>query len=166
MDNKGGKTEPLILDKATPPDITMHILRRADEFPDWLTIDSLAEFVHENIKPYEDRLADTRRAVEIAIDPDGAKGAFILVAEADRKPVGALIMHRTGMKGYIPENILLMVCVHPSARGLGVGGRLIRTGIETADGDVKLHVEYDNPAKQVYEKLGFTTKYAEMRFYK
>jgi GNAT superfamily N-acetyltransferase len=75
-------------------------------------------------------------------------------------------MLRTGMKGYIPENILLMVCVHPSMRGLGVGGRIIRKGIKEAEGDVKLHVEYDNPAKQVYEKIGFTTRYAEMRYMK
>ncbi|MDK2978441.1 MAG: hypothetical protein PWP52_1155, partial [Bacteroidales bacterium] len=32
--------------------------------------------------------------------------------------------------------------------------------------DVKLHVEYDNPAKRLYERLGMTTKYAEMRLKK
>lgn len=149
-------------DKKT--EIFIHLYRRAEEFPSWLTVDSLAEFVHENIKPYEDTLEDTRHAVELALDPDAPKGAFILVAEEAGKPVGALIMLRTGMKGYIPENILLMVCVHPSMRGRGLGGRIIRKGIEEADGDVKLHVEYDNPAKQVYEKIGFTTKYAEMRY--
>ncbi|MBD3168017.1 MAG: GNAT family N-acetyltransferase [candidate division Zixibacteria bacterium] len=147
-------------------EIPVHVYRKIEDFPAWLTVDSLAEFVYENIKPYEDSLEDTRRAVEIAIDPDRPKGGFLLVAEENGKPVGALIMHRTGMKGYIPENILLMVCVHPSTRGKGVGGRIIRKGIEVADGDVKLHVEYDNPAKQVYEKIGFTTKYAEMRFNK
>jgi ribosomal-protein-alanine N-acetyltransferase len=144
----------------------IHVLRKSADFPEWLTPDSLARFVYENIKPYEDTLEDTRRAIEIAIDPDRPKGAFILMAESEQKPVGALIMLRTGMKGYVPENILLMVCVHPSTRGQGVGGLLIRKGIELADGDVKLHVEYDNPAKQVYEKIGFTTKYAEMRYTK
>jgi GNAT superfamily N-acetyltransferase len=147
-------------------DIKIHILRDKDEFPSWMTVNQLAEFIYENIKPYEDTLTDTQRAIEIALDPDRPKGAFVLLAEENHKPLGALIMHRTGMKGYIPENILLMVCVHPSTRGKGVGGTLIRKGIELADGDVKLHVEYDNPAKQVYEKIGFTTKYAEMRYVK
>ena len=142
------------------------VLRRLDDLPPWLTIKSLSRFVYENIKPYEDTLEDTRRAVEMALDPDRPEGAFILVAEKDRNPVGALIMLRTGMKGYVPENILLMVCVHPSMRGKGVGGQLIRKGIDTADGDVKLHVEYDNPARKVYEKIGFTSKYAEMRYIK
>lgn len=142
------------------------VLRSIDDFPPWLTVESLSRFIYENIKPYEDTLEDTRRAVETALDPDHPKGAFILVAEDNRKPVGALIMLRTGMKGYVPENILLMVCVHTSVRGKGVGGRIIRKGIETAEGSVKLHVEYDNPAKKVYEKIGFISKYAEMRYLK
>jgi ribosomal protein S18 acetylase RimI-like enzyme len=51
-------------------------------------------------------------------------------------------------------------------RGKGVGSKIIRKGFELADGDVKLHVEYDNPAKRLYERLGMTTKYAEMRYRK
>jgi ribosomal-protein-alanine N-acetyltransferase len=147
-------------------EINIHVIRKRGDFPSWTDVDNLAKFIYENIKPYEDTLDDTRKAVEIAIDPDHPKGAFILVAEENQKPVGALIMLRTGMKGYVPENILLMVCVHPSMRGRGVGGQIIRKGIDLAEGDVKLHVEYENPAKQVYEKIGFTTKYAEMRYIK
>jgi len=70
------------------------------------------------------------------------------------------------MKGYIPENILLMVCVHPLMRGKGIGGKIINKSIELANGNIKLHVEHDNPAKQVYESIGFISKYAEMRYYK
>ncbi|MCD6163115.1 MAG: MarR family transcriptional regulator [candidate division Zixibacteria bacterium] len=147
-------------------DIIIHEIRSLSDKPDWISLEELASFIYKNIKPFEDTLEDTRRAVEIAIDSDQPKGAFVLLAEIDKKPVGALIMHRTNMKGYIPENILLMVCVHPSMRGKGLGGKIIKKGIELADGDVKLHVEYDNPAKQVYEKIGFTSKYAEMRYHK
>ncbi|MCW8831309.1 MAG: GNAT family N-acetyltransferase, partial [Gammaproteobacteria bacterium] len=41
---------------------------------------------------------------------------------------------------------------------------VVERALEEAEGDVKLHVEYDNPAKHLYERLGFTTKYAEMRW--
>jgi ribosomal protein S18 acetylase RimI-like enzyme len=70
------------------------------------------------------------------------------------------------MSGYIPENILLFIAVHPSARGMGIGGKIIKHSFEISKGDVKLHVEYDNPAKRLYERLGMTTKYAEMRYHK
>ncbi len=35
-----------------------------------------------------------------------------------------------------------------------------------AKGDIALHVEPNNPAKFLYEKLGFTNKYLEMRYQK
>jgi ribosomal protein S18 acetylase RimI-like enzyme len=54
--------------------------------------------------------------------------------------------------------------VDPETRGRGIGGALIERCLAEADGDVKLHVDYDNPAKRLYERLGFTSKYAEMRW--
>ena len=38
--------------------------------------------------------------------------------------------------------------------------------IDNAQGNIALHVEPDNPAIKLYEKLGFTNKYLEMRLNK
>ena len=38
------------------------------------------------------------------------------------------------------------------------------TAARLTEGDLALHVEYDNPAKRLYERLGFRSKYAEMRY--
>jgi ribosomal protein S18 acetylase RimI-like enzyme len=38
--------------------------------------------------------------------------------------------------------------------------------IEHTQGNIALHVEPDNPARKLYEKLGFTNKYLEMRLNK
>jgi len=54
--------------------------------------------------------------------------------------------------------------VHRGQRGRGVGSALIQTGVQRCGGPVKLHVEYENPARRLYERLGFTSKYAEMRW--
>lgn len=75
-------------------------------------------------------------------------------------------MNETGMEGFIPENILVYIAVDANIRGKGIGKQLINEAISRVNGDVKLHVEYDNPAKNLYERLGFTNKYAEMRFTK
>ena len=75
-------------------------------------------------------------------------------------------MNRTGMTRYIPENILVYVAVDQNLRGKGLGGKIISRALELADGNTALHVEYDNPAKRLYERLGFKSKYAEMRFTK
>ena len=79
---------------------------------------------------------------------------------------GIVIMIETGMTDYIPEYFLVYVAVNSKLRGQGIGGKLIDESLAKADGDVALHVEYDNPAKRLYERLGFTSKYAEMRYKK
>ena len=93
-------------------------------------------------------------------------GGFVLVLEVDTAIQGVTIVNKTGMDGYIPENILVYIAVHKNARGKGYGKTLMNKAIEVADGDIALHVEPNNPAKFLYEKLGFENKYLEMRLKK
>ena len=144
--------------------LLIHEIHRFDDFPSWVTPDDLASFMHESLKPYEDPVEFIRQGISDTLEPKAGEAGFIVLAESDKKPVGAVIMMRTGMKGYIPENILVWVAVDPSMRGKGVGGKIIKHSFDLADGDIKLHVEYDNPAKRLYERLGMTSKYAEMRY--
>ena len=53
-----------------------------------------------------------------------------------------------------------------SERGKGIGKQMMLKAIEIADGNLALHVEPDNPARFLYEKIGFTNKYLEMRYIK
>jgi ribosomal-protein-alanine N-acetyltransferase len=147
-------------------EVKIHKLRSFEDFPLWLNPEQLAVFLYESLKPYEDSMQDIQQGIADALKPQLGEAGFILVAESDRKPVGALVMLRTGMKGYVPENLLLWVAVDPAVRGKGVGSQIIRRAFEEVDGDVKLHVEYDNPAKRLYERLGMKSKYAEMRYEK
>lgn len=133
------------------------------EFPDWAPRDAVARFFHETMEPYNDELEDVRAALDYALVPERGQGGFLMLVREDETLLGALLMLRTGMKGYIPENVLLFVSVLPETRGRGIGGELIKRSIAECDGNVKLHVEHDNPAKRLYERLGFTSDYAEMR---
>ena len=49
-------------------------------------------------------------------------------------------------------------------RGKGFGKQIVEECFIHCTGNIKLHVEYDNPAKRLYERIGFATKYAEMRY--
>jgi len=145
-------------------DIQLHVVNRSEGCPAWTNWDALAAFLNESLKPYEDTLADIRRGIDDAFEQRGGRRGFVLIAETDRRPAGALVMLRTGMKGYVPENLLLFVAVAPSLRGRSIGRRLVRRAIELTDGDIKLHVEQDNPAQRLYEQVGFQSKYTEMRY--
>ncbi|MBN2193543.1 MAG: GNAT family N-acetyltransferase [Polyangiaceae bacterium] len=143
------------------PEIT--IVTSGQELPEWTSREALAVFIHEFMKPYEDTLPDTRRGVDDALGHRPDAGGFVVLARVGRRLAGALVMLRTGMRGYVPENLLLFVAVDDRLRGHGIGGTLIRAAVARCDGSVKLHVEYDNPARRLYQRLGFTNKYAEMR---
>lgn len=137
-----------------------------NEWPDGLTRDEYVDFLFTHLDRFGDPKDAINKCIDFAFGKDGLLGGFCLAAYDEGELIGALIMNTTGMSGYIPENILVYVAVHQERRGKGYGGKICKEAMEMADGDVKLHVEYDNPAKRLYERLGFTNKYAEMRFKK
>lgn len=123
----------------------------------------IADFLCDNLGKYGDPKADILKCLEYALDQGTQAGGFVVLAKEREQIVGALIMNKTGMSGYIPENILVYIAVDASQRGKGLGSKIMETAINFANGAVALHVEADNPARKLYERLGFTNKYLEMR---
>lgn len=152
-------------EKHTPQteNVRLHFARGLNEFPPRVGPEDVCRFLHRALKPFEDSRSDIARGISDAVSPGLPGQGFVLLAMLGDTIVGALVMLKTGMRGYIPENLLLYVAVDPDHRGEGLGKRLCREATAAVDGDVKLHVEYDNPAKRLYERLGFENKYAEMR---
>lgn len=142
------------------------IVENEEDLPEWAPRDEVARFFHETMEPWNDSLEDVQAALDYLFSDAEGRGGFLTLLRHEEKLGGAVAMLATGMSGYVPAHILLFVSVDPSTRGKGLGGRLIQAALDHCPGDVKLHVEYDNPAKRLYERLGFTTKYAEMRYTK
>ncbi|MGM0506499.1 MAG: GNAT family N-acetyltransferase [Bacteroidota bacterium] len=125
--------------------------------------DEIADFLHEHLDEYGDPKEDILACLAYAAGDKPHRSGVILVAHDGEKILGAAVLNHTGMKGYIPENILVYIAVHSEARGQGLGKELMTRIIDLADGAIALHVEEDNPARFLYEKVGFETKYLEMR---
>lgn len=126
-------------------------------------INETVRFLHQHLDEFRDGTEDIKKCINYALSLDHGKGGFILHAFYQNKLAGVLIMNNTGMSGFIPENILVYIAVDAQYRGKGFGAAIIKEAIKNTKGNIKLHVEYDNPAKRLYERLGFTSKYAEMR---
>lgn len=124
----------------------------------------VAQFLYDHLDQYGDKLEDIRKAIDYVFAPN--RGGFIVLGLENETIIGAVVVNETGMSGYIPENILVYIAVDQEMRGKGVGKRLMQYALETASGQVALHVEPDNPARHLYENLGFTNKYLEMRYQK
>ena len=126
----------------------------------------IADFLYEHLDEFGDPHEDIMKCLDYALDKAVDKGGFAVLSRENGLIVGAVVMNKTGMAGYIPENILVYIAVDASQRGKGVGRKIMSTAINMANGSIALHVEPDNPARHLYEKLGFTHKYLEMRLKK
>ena len=80
-------------------------------------------------------------------------GATLDVIEVDGSPAGRLYVHRG------PSDIRIMdIALAPSFRGRGIGTSLLRGLMDEADASgrkLSIHVEVNNPARSLYDRLGF-----------
>jgi ribosomal-protein-alanine N-acetyltransferase len=135
--------------------------------PSVAQIDELVSFLYQHLDEFGDPQNDIRKAADYALSINqSSPGGLILAAHIDNEIVGVVVTNTTGMSGYIPENILVYIATHKAHRGKGIGKRLMEAAIQHCKGDIALHVEPNNPATHLYESLGFTSKYLEMRLKK
>jgi ribosomal protein S18 acetylase RimI-like enzyme len=79
-------------------------------------------------------------------------GEFLII-EDDGRPVGRLLLHRTA-----GEINVIDISLMPEHRGRGIGTKLLRDVLaegEATNRKVSIHVEHFNPAKRLYQRLGF-----------
>jgi ribosomal protein S18 acetylase RimI-like enzyme len=80
-------------------------------------------------------------------------GATLDVIEVDGSPAGRLYVHRG------PSDIRIMdIALAPGFRGRGIGTSLLRSLMDEADESARklsIHVEQNNPARSLYDRLGF-----------
>lgn len=136
------------------------------EKPDSKEKNEIIDFLFKHLDQYGDAREDIARCIGFALKEFPSFGGFVIVSYHEEEISGVVVVNRTGMTGYIPDNILVYIATHRDLRGKGIGKQLMKQTLDLAEGDVKLHVEPDNPARFLYEKIGFTSKYLEMRYIK
>jgi ribosomal-protein-alanine N-acetyltransferase len=125
--------------------------------------EKIIDFLLENLEEYGDPRPEIAQAVAHALGETSRLGGYVLTAYDGENLHGAVVINRTGMADYIPENMLVYIATDKRYRGKGIGGNLLGKAIEITGGSIALHVEPRNPARFLYEKMGFTNKYLEMR---
>ncbi len=122
------------------------------------------DFLYENLGQYGDPKADILKAIDYSQQEYESFGGFTMLLQDDAEIRGVVVINRTGMSGYIPENILVYIATDKNHRGEGLGKKLLQHAIDYAEGNIALHVDADNRnARMLYEKFGFQTPYLEMR---
>ncbi len=146
--------------------LNLQVIYKPDELPENISQKDLVDFLYTHLESFGDAPSAINKAIDYAFSAEKGKGGFLILAFAEDKLCGVLVMNKTGMEEYIPENILVYIAVEKSMRNMGIGSSILKKAREIADGDIALHIEYENPARHLYERFGFTSKYAEMRWQK
>lgn len=125
--------------------------------------DSLADFLVKELGEFGDPKKDVLCCLDYAMESEKGPGGLVIIVGEFPQPDAALVVNHTGMAGYIPEHILVYFAVSENLRGKGLGQEMMGFLLEKLSGGIALHVEPNNPAIRLYEKLGFSSKYLEMR---
>ncbi len=131
--------------------------------PSVLEKEELVQFLSEHLQEYGDDREDIRQAINYSLKEVVSFGGFTVAIKEEDEILACAVVNQTGMKGYIPENILVYVATHREHRRKGLGKAIMDQVLAHSNGDVALHVEKNNPAIRLYEKIGFTNPYLEMR---
>jgi GNAT superfamily N-acetyltransferase len=125
--------------------------------------DCLADFLVKELGDFGDPKKDVLSCLDYAMESQKGPGGLVIVAGDFPLLDAALVINHTGMSGYIPEHILVYFAVSEILRGKGLGQEMMEFLLKNLPGGIALHVEPNNPAIRLYEKLGFSNKYLEMR---
>lgn len=95
----------------------------------------------------------------------GKSGDVALIATDGEEPVGAAWFRRFRGYGFVADDIPeLGIAVVSSRRGSGIGRTLLQqlqiAATERGHAGLSLSVHPDNPARRLYEALGFTAMHA------
>lgn len=124
----------------------------------------IIDFLHKHLEGYDERWHFIENAVNYALNPNPAFGGFVLYIRDENKMIGSLVMNKTRMKDYIPENQLVYLAVHKHYKDLGIEQELLDNAIRIAKGNISMHVKSGDPAINLYKKYGFDNIYMEMRY--
>lgn len=126
-------------------------------------INRITNFLYE----YSDEFRDSKRAIKKSILYAAKEipglGGYVFVMEEQSEILGAIVVNRTGMNEYMPENLLVYVAVKTGLRGNGIGKTLIKHTKKYCKGDIGTHINIKNPVAKLFEKQGFKLRNIEMR---
>lgn len=124
---------------------------------------NIIDFIYHHLEGGNPRKEHIRKAIEYAIKEQQSFGGFIIIQKMDGELAGVTVINKTGMEGYMAENILVYLAVSKQHRGSGVAQSLLNQILNHAKGDIGLQINHNNRLIKVFEKIGFKKSKTELR---
>ncbi len=118
-----------------------------------LHIERITSFIFKHSKGMGDSKSAIRKAIEYSAKEIPGFGGKVFVAEEKDKIIGAAVVNKTGMNGYIPENILVHIATHKNCTEKNLRKKLIQAAKQNCNGEVALYMKPSNPSTFYYEVI-------------
>lgn len=129
--------------------------------PSFILKERISRFILDNSCEQDLTYDNIWRSVDYSLSLSKNQGGFILLTKEDGDITGALVINRTSMEDYIPENILIHLVIGAHVNKNDTGLRLLRMAIELTKGKLAVRLNKDHPDRSLYEVLGFRERYIE-----
>lgn len=142
--------------------ITFEIITVIDT-PSHLEKEEIAEFIFKNQKDLIENKEEIFRCIEFAFGLFNHSGGFAVLARDSTKMnnplVGCSLVNQTTMIGYVSENLLVYLTVHPDYLSENINKTLLEQTMHFAKGNIDVHVFLHEQNKQLLIENGFLHSY-------
>lgn len=135
----------------------------AVDTPSHLEKEEIAEFVFTNQKDLKENKEQIFRCIEFAFGIFNHSGGFAVLARDSNKMnnplVGCALVNQTTMVGYVSENLLVYLTVHPDYTTENINKILLEQTMHFAKGSIDVHVFLHEENKKLLIEYGFIHSY-------
>src|SRR5690606_41833262 len=85
----------------------------------------IVDFLHTHLEQYGDTKSAISKAIDYSLGLNNSPGGFTILLNDNDILKGVVVVNRTGMGEYIPENILVYIATQRYFRGEELGKKLI-----------------------------------------
>ncbi len=118
----------------------------------------IADFLFDNLLLCDDNKAEILKAIEYALSRFPHQGGFVITNADSEGLAGVVVINKTGMDGFFPENLLIYIAARKGLTDDSIINELVRRSKEFAKGRIGLKCHHESPLIPMFEKFGFATR--------
>jgi ribosomal-protein-alanine N-acetyltransferase len=116
--------------------------------------DEIARFINDQLPNNE--LPAIKSAIGSAMKKSNSFGGILMTYYDEQDSlVGAMVVNKTGMKEFFPENILSYIAIHTDFRRLGLGTLMLDDAVKICKGKIFVQLPDVDSSLSFFKKHGF-----------
>jgi len=103
------------------------------------------------------------KAIQYSAKEIPGLGGYVFVLQENDMILGLMVVNKTGMGDYMPENFIVFLTVHKDHQMAGMEQALMDYALGYCQGDLAIHIEGLGNTMKFLQRNGFELTHMEMR---